>query len=177
MQAYPHWVRDFSNLAIISVTDAEEQSSPSVQATFVSAFKALIGKTPFFVYGAWGADDFGCHGEGWSYAGSPYESFLAVAMGGGHFPLCDPQFGNLLTVIGHDIAEKVITYKIFLESRPVMASLKVIYADRELPPGPKSEGGYWVYDYAMNAVVFHDLNFASSDVESIRLIYTADGGL
>jgi hypothetical protein len=72
------------------------------------------------------------------------------------------------------IVRRVFKPRIFLEARPKPETIQVFFHDQALPPGPKDKGGYWVYDFTENSIVFHDLNFAKGDQEEVRVVYTED---
>jgi hypothetical protein len=61
--------------------------------------------------------------------------------------------------------------KIYLSNRPIAESLKVFYLGKELPAGQRAAGGYWIYDFDANAVLFHDLEFAKGDTEKVVVQY------
>ena len=167
----PNFLRPNTPLAVIMVTDAEEQSSITAK-TFVSQLSLLTQGRNIFAYGVYASADFGCDSsEGaWNYKGSPYEGFISTAMNGQTFPLCK-DFGTSLVNIAHDIVTRVAYSAIYLKGRPDTSTLQVIYQGKELPPGPTEAGGYWTYDYRLNAVVFNNLDFAKNDTDSVRVLF------
>ncbi len=158
-------------LAVIMVTDAYEQSSITAPV-FNSRFATLTQGRSIFAYGVYASKDFGCQSdEGiWYYKDSPYEAFIKIATIGQTFPLCK-DFGASLANIAHDIVTRIAHTAIYLNGRPDTSTLKVLYQNQELPAGPVEKGGYWVYDYRLNAVVFNNLDFAKNDTDSVRIIF------
>ncbi len=60
--------------------------------------------------------------------------------------------------------------------RPKPGTLFVRYKGQDLPGGPKEDGGYWFYDFELNAIVFHDLDFAPGDTEQVEIEVKEDDG-
>jgi hypothetical protein len=89
------------------------------------------------------------------------------------FPLCK-DFGTSLVNIAHDIVTRVSHRAIYLTARPDTTTLKVLYQGKELPAGPEEQGGMWVYDFGLNAIVFHSLDFAVNDSDSVQIIFEED---
>ncbi len=52
----------------------------------------------------------------------------------------------------------------------------MIYKGEDLKGGLKEEKGYWLYDFDLNAILFHDLNFAPGDKEEVTVEYREDDG-
>jgi hypothetical protein len=96
---------------------------------------------------------------------------------GKNYKLCE-DFGPGLAEMGKILVQLSISPKIFLEARPRAGTVKITYQGRVLPPGPKAEGGFWVYDPQLNAILFHDLDFAGSNnsVEDVQVSYLEDSG-
>ncbi len=174
----PGFLRPDSLLAMIVVTDAPEQSDIT-STEFLDRFSAIKPLKETLAYGIVGPLDFGCSNpaeDSWNYAGSPYES-LITTLHGNAYPLCKGDFSPLLSDIAQDIMRRVSSPWFYLQSRPVVSSIHVIYGDREIPSGPRSLGGFWTYDPNQNAVVFSDLSFAPGDDEEVRIDYTPDTGV
>lgn len=170
----PSFLRPNTPLAVIMVTDAEEQSRIS-EKDFVNKLATATQGRNIFAYGVFAAEDFGCdsdEGE-WDYKGSPYEYFIKSAMVGQTFPLCR-DFGTSLVDIAHDIVTRVSYSAIYLSSRPDLSTLKVYYHDELLPAGPTEKGGFWMYDHRLNAVVFNNLDFAKDETDSVRVVFEED---
>lgn len=192
LRSNPGFLRADTPLAVIVVTDAEEQSDESsyyggwfapsmAYAAFLQEFRTLIGARPYYVYGIYNANDLGCTDRfddlPWSYAGSPYELFHQGANASGAFALCTPNFGKTLARIGQDIVQRVVRSEIRLKHRPKERTIQVLHKGALIRGGKREEGGYWMYDYGKNAIVFSDLSFADGDTESVSIQYSPDDGL
>jgi hypothetical protein len=180
LDAYPGFMRKNAYLAIITVTDAEEQSGTSSTSflQYLVAKKGDLNRTIFF--GAFGAYDLGCtagSGEGiWNYVDSPYED-VVQATRGRVFPICTQTFGKDLSELGKDLVKRVTQPMIRLAKRPKISSIRVSFKGQVLPGGLKEDGGFWIYDFDGNAIVFHDLDFAPGDTETVDVSYQEDDGL
>ena len=165
------FLRPNTPLAVIMVTDAEEQSRMPAPM-FMSRLNGLTQGRNLFTYGVFASEDFGCRSdEGeWNYAGSPYEAFIKSAVVGQTFPLCN-DFGTSLVNIAHDIVTRISHTAIYLTSRPDTSTLKVLYQGNPLQSGPVETGGYWVYDYRLNAVVFNNLDFSLNENDSVQVVF------
>jgi hypothetical protein len=183
LKVYPNFLRKDAILALLIVTDAPEQSDVPFATGIaggsmnVKAFLNLLktekkSLSRVVTYGAFAATDIGCRiNDGFrSYKGSSYEE-LVLATNGKHFPLCTKDFGTELAKFGKDLLTKIEAPRIYLKSRPILQTLKVIYRGTSLPGGMKEQGGYWVYDFDNNAIIFHDLKFAASDNEKVTVEY------
>lgn len=181
LASYPDFLRPDSVLGVIMVTDANEQS-PGAVASWAAGFKAATkGINSAYAYGVFAAVDFGCAGgwgeEAWSYAGSRYEEFFLSFSGVKTLKLCDPNFGQILSDIGNDLAEKTSQYRILLPFRPEAGTIQVYYKGTLLSSGTRELGADWYYDYTRNSVVFYDLDFASGDRDSVRVYAEEANGL
>lgn len=168
------FLRPNTPLAVIMVTDAEEQSRITANS-FMTQLTSITQGRNIFAYGVYAAEDFSCssdEGE-WNYKGSPYEFFIKNAMVGQTFPLCR-DFGTSLVNIAHDIVTRVAHSAIYLSSRPDLATLQVFYHNEILPAGPSEKGGFWMYDHRLNAVVFNNLDFAKDETDSVRVVFQED---
>lgn len=182
LRTYPNFLRKDAILALLIVTDAPEQSSspfggiggaPMNVKDFLSLLKTEKKSLSRVVtYGAFAAQDLGCRTtDGFTrYKGSSYEE-LVLATNGKHFPLCTKDFGTELAKFGKDLLTKIESPRIYLKSRPILETLKVIYRGNSLPGGLREQGGYWLYDFDNNSIVFHDLKFAASDNEKVTVEY------
>lgn len=171
LSAYPDFQRTTAVLAIIFVTDAYEQSSVTTQefADWLATVRGTLKNV--LSYGAFAASDLPCYpgpGEsGWNYTGSKYEEFLSLTHGS-YFPICH-DFGKNLAEVAKDIVRRAERPMIFLDVRPDRQTIEVYYEGKLLPGGPPEDGGFWVYDYERNALVFHDLSFAPGDQEKVTV--------
>ncbi len=161
-------------LALVIVTDAEEQSRTNYTANR-AALTAAMGSSPLFVYGALWANELQCAPTGSEpdptvITGTAFEFLMQSAKFGEYFPLCR-DFGASIAAIGKQIVQRISRSSIPLKGRPILDTLQVFYKDQPLKPGPKDQGGFWEYDYDLNAVLFHDLDFSTSDNDSVRIEY------
>jgi hypothetical protein len=178
LKSNPGFLRSDAILGVIFVTDAPEQS-PMSAASFLSQLEAMKGgRSKIAGFGVLGPGDWGCPStdDDWDYSGSKYESFLELVQGK-TYKLCE-DFGPSLAELGKLLVQMTVAPKIFLETRPRAGTLRVVYKGQALPPGSKDDGGFWVYDPQINAVVFHDLDFAGADptVEEVQVSYRQDTG-
>lgn len=172
---YPNFARPGAYLAIILVSDAPEQSRMSVQ-DFLKVLVAAKGDLKHVLFYGFMAPRDWCPmsaDDEWYWRGSPFEELL-THVGGAAYKLCDPQFGRNLSNLGSNLAKAVTIPRIFLDQRPRVASLKVMYHGQEIPGGPK---GFWTYNYSANAIELNDLSFAPGDNESVRVLYDIDDGI
>jgi hypothetical protein len=176
--AFPNFVRPRAVLAMIFLSDIDDQSTIRPDE-FVKWVETLKGRSERVVaYGVLGAADIGCPASGeasWNYGGSRYEKVIN-AFRGKNYKLCDADFGTQLASIGRDLLKRVEKPKIYLNYRPKKNSLVVRFAGAELPGGAKEDGGYWYYDFELNAIVFHDLEFAPGDDEKVEIELQEDDG-
>ena len=191
----PMFSRPDVPIAFIMVTDAEEQSGLAAEK-FIQELQGLLGQKKYFAYGVFAAKDLKCSSaEGpWLYKGSPYEKFINSASIGKVFPLCQ-DFGNTIASIGYQIATQiqvptpvppppppVITKVkiqhsvVYLTKRPKVSTLKVFYQGKPLLSGRKENGGWWIYDQSLNAVVFNSLAFSTNERDSVKIIFDEDVG-
>jgi len=104
------------------------------------------------------------------YAGSVYEQFTALVPGK-NYVLCSADFGKNLADLGKDLVKRVQSPRIALTLRPQIETIRVRWRDKELPGGPQAQGGLWQYDFDLNAIVFHDLDFAPDENEEVVISY------
>ncbi len=170
--SYPNWVRKGAILALVFVTDAEEQSSIPA-ADFLTYLTQIKGTTQQIVsYGVLGPTDWGCPSSDstWNYVGSPYEDF-AKTIQGKNYPLCSQDFGKNLADLGKDLVKRIKSPRIGLTMRPQVDTIHVRWKGNDLPGGPAAGGGLWIYDFDLNAIVFHTLDFAPDDTEEVVISY------
>ncbi len=172
------FLRPDAILAVIFVTDAPEQSTVGA-AEFLQSLELIKGSRDKIAgFGVLGPGDWGCPStdDDWDYRSSKFEQFLSQ-VNGKNYKLCE-DFGPGLAEMGKILVQLSISPKIFLEARPRAGTVKITYQGRVLPPGPKAEGGFWVYDPQLNAILFHDLDFAGSNnsIEDVQVSYLEDSG-
>lgn len=175
LNAHPNFLRPNAYLVMIYVTDEEEQSNITA-SNFLNNLVARKGGRLGMIraYGAISAKDLGC--SGWNeYAGSPYEAVIN-ATNGSVFGTCSAQFGAELAKLGNQIVSIVSSPVVLLNKRPLVRSLKVLYKGAELPVGPRSMGGKWVFDPEVNGVRFHDYGFLDVGEQYITIDFEVDQG-
>jgi len=179
MSQYPNFGRKAATLAIIFVTDAEEQSGTNDAQLFLDFLKIQkTSLTSVVVYGVFAANDLGCRSdEGfWNYAGSEYEEVIKATQGK-VYPICSPDFGKNLADLGKDLVSRLTNPSIKLKVRPKIRTLEVLYQGKKLKGGLKENGGFWIYDFEAGSIVFHDTSFAPDDNESVEIRFEPDDGL
>lgn len=183
LDRYPDFLRKNTPLVFIIVTDALEQSDIKEKDFMIELRKIIGNDRKLYVYTVLDAKDNGCSGTQDSsynpliYKGSPYEAFTLDSDGGKNYPMCSPKFGELLAELGNDIKNKVQNLNLYLKERPKTSTLKITYHGEVLPGGPQSSGGYWYYDYSLNAITFYNVNFAKGEIESVSVSYDKDDGI
>ncbi len=172
LTAFPNFLRRDAVLALIIITDAPDQGRVKA-AAFLNLLKKLKGDLRRVVtYGVFASTDFGCQKTDgrWDYAGSDYEKVIDATKGK-KFKLCDTPFGKNLSELGTDLVARIKRPFIQLKDRPVISSLRVTHKGKDQPGGPKESEGVWIYDFDMNRVVFHTLDFAPGDNEEVTIEY------
>ena len=171
---HPDFFRPKAVLALIMVTDAPEQSqmAASILLDAYAAHKGNVDKV--VLYGVFGARDHGCISTGgeenWDFAGSVYEELMQKT-NGSFYTLCKDDFGETLGSIGEDLVSRLESPKVWLQRRPIVSTIQVSHRGNLLPGGLLSSGGLWTYDFDLNAVVFHNLDFAPDDLEVVMVRY------
>jgi hypothetical protein len=161
------------------VTDGDESSTQDAQDFFKALTMIKGDENLFTLFGVYGASDLACKpafGEGpWNFKGSDREKFIQRT-GGKYYDICDKDFGNNLQQIFRAAVKRVVLPKVFLKSRPIVSTIQVKYRDTVLAPGLEESGGFWFYDPEINALIFHNLDFAKYDNDSVTVTYTEDDG-
>lgn len=172
---FPNFLRPQAMLAIIMVTDAEEQSGVT-SADFLAFLQKTKGSLKRVIsYGVFSPQDFGCaFGDTtWNYKGTVYED-VVKATNGKTYALCK-DFGQNLADLGKDLFSRVSRPMIRLKTRPRMETLHLFYKGEELKAGPRNgraeSKGLWLYDFDLNAIIFHDLEFAPGENEEVQIVY------
>jgi hypothetical protein len=170
LDAYPDFIRPGAILALIVVTDAEEQSRMAADEFLRRVHSKVGDPSRLIVYTVLGDGSSGCAtDEFFHYPRSRYEEFVNKSRAK-LYSLCS-DFGVSLADIGRDIGRRMEAARLDLKQFPVINSIRVFYKDQELKGGPASQGGYWTYHLKQNAIVFHDLRFATGDFEKVRVTY------
>lgn len=141
--------RQEAALAVIFITDAEDQSRLSPQE-FYSFLVQLKGgdASKILTYGTYippGVS--GCRRDDWN---DPVrlKNFFDISKGSTYF-LCDSDFGQDLAKISLDISTRVGRV-ILLERPPYVPSIRVTYGTQVLPNDSRKG---WIYDPAKNAII------------------------
>lgn len=173
----PGFHRKGNYFAMIIVTDAPEQGYESATELLTFLKTQVEPLKRVVTYGVFSPTDMNCvtSDDAWAYKGSKYEE-LILATRGKAYRLCDPNFGMNLADMGKDLVSRVTNPRIYLSGRPIPESIQVLHHGVALPGGSKEDGGFWTYDYEVNAVTFHDLSFAPNDQESVEVIFQEDTG-
>jgi hypothetical protein len=148
--------RENAHLAVIFITDAEDQSNIS-PADFYSFLVNLKGsKDKILGYGVVvpsGYPDPRCTRDSYE---SPQriEDFLEMLPNAGSnmFALCDVDYGDKVSKMGDDLV-KYIGNTILLSRPPVVSSIKVFFGTQEILPGLHNG---WTFDVKRNAIVLGD---------------------
>jgi hypothetical protein len=181
----PPFLRSRAHLAVIMVTDEEEQSVERYGAqyeayTFLNTLAAFVSQNRTIRF--YGAFDFmdlqDCRsGYGVRYKGSPFEAVID-ATGGFHISACVSDFGTKLVDIGKDIASLAGRPSLLLNNRPKLHTLKVFYKNQEIPAGKPEDGGFWYYDDKFNTINFYSLEFVDDlQTASFRIKFDIDDGI
>lgn len=171
LTSYPNFTRPGADLAIISVTDEDEQSR-TVHPQQFEKFLAALPNPPkrVMAYGVLAVyDPPRCYG--FQYANSRYEDFMNYFKGK-QFDLCSNQFGNELLELGKDVVSLMEKRRIPLTRVPRPGTLKVLHRGNVLPGGPE---GNWTYNPEANAIEMQNLDFAVGDLEEVSIQYQPYG--
>jgi hypothetical protein len=185
---YPGFNRNNALLALIVVTDAPEQSAlggtPLVNAAqfleYIKNVKTDLSKV--VTYGVFGAKDLGCtpasYETPWDYYGNDYPNYKKIiqATKGKVYPLCG-NFGANLSALSKDIVERIPAPRVYLDRRPIVSTIRVFFHGELLVGGLKEDGGSWVYDYALNAIILHNIKYSVEDDDVVSVQYEEDRGL
>jgi len=178
LKTNPDFVRPKSTLAVIFVTDAQEQGTDSVPDVLkeLAKFKGIRDTVS---YGIFWTKDLGCSDnpgeDDWNVRGSRYGQFIQATQGK-TYALCTKDFGANLAALGKDLVSRVTSPRIFLDYRPRVSTIRVLHHGQEVKAGLPGSGGHWFYDQDLNALVFHDLSFAPGDDEDVEILYDEDNG-
>ena len=170
LESYPDFLRKNSKLFIIIVSDEKEQSIQSLEK-FLNFLKSLRPLFSISTYGIFEKPEEDC-GSGKKFKGSHYERFIRLTRGLS-YSICSDDYGLVLSAFGEDIAKKITTSKIYLNSVPITKTLQVFYDGRPIPSGTSFRGGFWLYNISENAIFFHDLSFLKEgdDTEKIKVTF------
>lgn len=163
---YPKFLRKDSVLAIIIVTDEREQSRISAGQFLKSLAQIKNGSEDLDNIVIYGVID------PYYDSGRKFEDAVN-ATGGTMFDIDDADYGPALSLIGKEIVEMVTKPRLYLNSRPEVATLDVLYGGKSVPSGLPLEGGYWIYNYGLNAIDFSSFDFIQEGdkVGKVEVVY------
>lgn len=150
---HKNFYRPLANLAVVILTDADDQSvnqSPESFVNFLQGLKADPKLVSLSIINAPMADA-NCSKDDRNQ-GDKLER-AAHSMNGKQISLCAPDFGAQLGELGAGLVRGV-TQEIPLTAVPDMSSIRVTYGSTELVGGDIHRG--WVYDSVKNLVVLGD---------------------
>jgi hypothetical protein len=180
-----HFFREGAHLAVIMVTDEEEQSDGINRTRYeplalLNALRGLKASDRIVrFYGAFNFKDLqDCRGSFAEYADSPFEKIINES-GGLVTSACVSDFGTGLAEIGNDIVSLLKTPSILLKERPIIESISVLFNGLKLKGGPESAGGQWYYSKYYNSINFYNLDFAGGDLQEadITIDFDIDDGV
>lgn len=147
--------RQDAHLAVIFITDAEDQSEDyDATSTFNFLTNLKANKDKVLAYGVIVPSAVSnCSRDDMNFP-SRIENFLAMPINAGKnvMNLCDSAFGTKLADLSKDIA-KYVGGVIYLNRAPVVSTIKVTYGSQIIPPGYKNG---WSFDPSKNAIVLGD---------------------
>ncbi len=147
-----NFYRPKAHLAVIFVTDAEDQTQVAVDS-FLNFLVALKGDSAkVSVYGAIvPSSDTHCDRDEPSRTPRRIEDLLSKVSNAGNniMSLCSPDYGNRLASLGDDLLRRVGSL-IYLNRRPVSGTIRVNFGSQSIPADP-SVG--FRYDSFRNAII------------------------
>jgi hypothetical protein len=177
LRKYPNFLTPDAFLAIVVVTDEEEQTwdgnfGPYLTINkFVNQLLQIKGSDISTVptYGVFASKE-NCYNGNFWYGGSRWDEFMNFT-NGKTYSACDPDFGKVLSNLGADLVKKILAPHpiILLGVQPIPSSIQVFYRGRKLKPGFKDQGGEWIYDSKYNYIQITDPSILSSTVKSITV--------
>ena len=148
------FLRPNASLAIIFVTDAEDQSdaNPTGQGLYNFLLNLKGGRPDkILTYGAIipsSQADPTCPRDNGNDAPLRIEDFLKIA-GGTEYDLCDPDYGTKLASIAKDVVQKVGRI-MYLSRLPIPGTIVVTYGSQIIPEDPDTG---WQLDTSRNALI------------------------
>ncbi len=160
--------RNSAFLAVIYITDAEDQSdrsdgsgsrpssdpnniTPQAMYDFLVSLKGGNAQK-VLVYGTWvplGVPSATCHWDDDSMPHVRLDSFFNIAHAK-TYSLCDPDYGKKLGDIGKDLTSR-IGRRVMLDRRPNKETIQIFYGSQQI--FPDAENG-WSYDPESNSIIF-----------------------
>ncbi len=182
----PDFIRSGSHLAVIMISDEEEQSEDDFGGafeplSFLNGLRSYVSANRNIrFYGALNLVDLDeCEGSTWGerYEGSPYETIIN-ATNGFIISACTSDFGTRLADISKDIASMVKAPGIPLRDRPKPFSIRVYYKGQELKPGAEADGGKWYFNAIKQTVNFYSFDFVDDfEKDYLEIKFEVDDGI
>lgn len=148
---HPDFYRSSAHLALIFLTDADDQSVHHTPEKFAAFFKGLKSNSQqLSVHSIQAMKAFECQSEDFG----PNLTTAVGLLNGKTYNICSPDYGTQLGDIGADLSRKV-TREIPLTTIPDVPSIIVTYGSTVLEKGDLHYG--WVYNSVTNMVVLGDL--------------------
>jgi len=170
LKKYPNFLRPDAYLALVFVSDEDEQSVVDAQGhdytipRFVSDVAALKGgdQSKILTYGVFAPTDW-CANGNFYYNGSRWQELIRYT-NGRIYSACDPNFGQVLSSMGDDLVSMIASLHpvVLLDSRPIATTIQVFYNGQKLRPGFKENGGQWIYDPSANVIRITDLSLLTN---------------
>lgn len=144
------FLRDDAHLAIVMLTDADDQSTLRTGADTAKFLTDLKGTGNFSVYGFLVQNPVpGCSQDQFGQPTRVLSDFIK-ATGGKEYDLCAGDLGSKM----RDVAARVtrsVTRTIPLPSEPVFQTIAVSYGSHPIPAGDVRRG--WVYDHQQRSII------------------------
>ncbi|MNK79917.1 hypothetical protein D3C87_996140 [compost metagenome] len=148
---HPDFYRSRAHLALIFLTDADDQSVNHTPEKFAAFFKGLKSNSQqLSVHSIQAMKAFECQSEDFG----PVLTTAVGLLNGKMYNICSPDYGTQLGNIGADLSRKV-TREIPLTTIPDVPSIVVAYGSTVLEKGDLHHG--WVYNSVTNMVVLGDM--------------------
>lgn len=147
------FLRPDAHLAVIFITDAEDQSKESSVSLYDHLLKIKGKREKILAYGAIipsGYNDPQCGRDEYNREPKLIEQFLDMTINRGNnvFNLCALDFGDKLAQVAEDLAKQV-SNTIYLSRAPIVSTIRVFYGTQEIP----SDAEYgWSFDAELNAI-------------------------
>ncbi len=151
------FLRPEAHLAVIFITDAEDQSQGAGTALYDFLVKLKGKREKVLAYGAIipsGIPNDVCPRDDYSTEPHRIEQFLSLTINKGknEFNLCAADFGDKLAQVAQDLAKQV-SNTIYLNRAPVIKTLKVTYGTQLIANDPLTG---WTFDPSLNALFLGD---------------------
>jgi hypothetical protein len=147
--------RKDAHLALVFITDAEDQSATEVQAFYDFLVQLKGRKEKFISYAVMiPSTDMVCPRDEAGVVPTRLEKFLGMMPNAGNneFSLCDVNFGDRVAQIADDLVRYVGNI-IYLSRPPLIETIKVMFGTQEIPRDVKKG---WAFDPARNALLIGD---------------------